>query len=263
VDLGLEGRPALVAAASRGLGKASAMALASEGAPVAICARDRGALEAARDEIAEATGATVVAIPADVSAEGEARRFVREGAEALGGCQILVANAGGPPTGSFDELDDEQFRAATDLLLFSTLGMAREALPRMREAGFGRLVVIASLAVKQPVPKLILSNSVRAAVIGWARTLADEVARDGITVNAVLPGRVLTDRVRSLMEEDAAAAGRSLEEQQQVAADAIPAGRLGDPREVGDLVTFLCSERAAYLTGCSIQVDGGAYRGLL
>lgn len=263
MDLGLSGRPALVAAASRGLGKASAMALAEEGAGVAICARDRGALEAARDEIADRTGSEVVAVTADVATERGAVGFVREGIEALGGCQILVPNAGGPPTGTFADLGDEDFLGAVDLNLLSAIRMAREALPPMREAGYGRIVAIVSLAVKQPVPGLMLSNSIRAAVVGWARTLADEVAADGITVNAVLPGRLLTDRVRSLQQERAARTGVSVEQAAAEDAAAIPLGRVGDPRELGDVVAFLASRRASYLTGCFVQVDGGMYRGLL
>jgi len=262
VDLGLKGRPALVAAASRGLGKACAASLAAEGARVAICARDAGALGAARDEIAEATGSQVVAIPADVSGEEDAVRFVREGSEALGGCQILVANAGGPPTGRFEDLGDDAFRHALETLFFSTLRMAREAIPLMRESGYGRIVVISSIAVKQPIPNLILSNSARAAVAGWAKTVSDEVAGDGITVNAVLPGRVWTDRVRHLVETSAEGSGRSIEEQRAAEAAAIPVGRFGEPAEVGDLVAFLASERAAFMTGTSILVDGGLFRGL-
>jgi 3-oxoacyl-[acyl-carrier protein] reductase len=263
MELGLKGRPSLVAGASRGLGRACAASLSGEGSPVAICSRDRGALEATREEIAEQTGGTVVAIPADVSVEDDAIRFVREGAEALGGCQILVANAGGPRFGRFEDLSDRDFLETVDLNLLSTLRMTREALPRMREAGYGRIVVISSLAVKQPVPGLILSNSIRSAVVGWARTLADEVAADGITVNAVMPGRVMSDRVRTLIEERAAASGRSVDEETARDVSAIPLGRFGEPREVGDVVTFLASERASYLTGCFLQVDGGMYRGLL
>lgn len=263
MDLGLAGRPALVAAGSRGLGRATATALAEEGARVAICARDAEALERTRDEIAGDTGATVEAIAADVSQEEDARRFVRQGAEALGGCQILVANAGGPPPGRFEDFTDDDFRSAIDLLFFSTIRMVREALPLMREAGYGRIVIVGSLAVKQPLPNLMLSNAVRTAVIAWARTLADEVAPDGITVNAVLPGRLMTDRVQSLLEADASRAGRSVDEQRADVEASIPLRRIGEPRDLGDLVAYLCSERASYLTGCAIQVDGGLYRGLL
>jgi 3-oxoacyl-[acyl-carrier protein] reductase len=263
MDLGLQGRPALVAAASKGLGRACALALAREGAAVAISARDEGELKSTRDEIAEETGATVVAIPADVSQEEDAVRFIREGAEALGGCQILVANAGGPRTGKFVELNDEDFRAALELNYFSSIRMAREALPRMRDARYGRLIVIGSLAIKQPVANLLLSNSIRAGVAGWAKTLADEVGPEGITVNVVLPGMLLSDRVRFLIQQRADEAGRSFDDQVAQESSSMPLRRLGDPQELGDVVAFLASERASYLTGCFIQVDGGMYRGLL
>lgn len=263
MDLGLTGRPALVAAASKGLGKASALALAEEGARVAICARDVGALEAARDEIADLTGAEVVAVPADVATEEGAVGFVRGGVEALGGCHILVANAGGPPTGTFDELSDEDFTRAFELNFLSTIRMTREALPHMREAGYGRVVAIVSLAVKQPLGGLMLSNAVRAAVIGWARTLVDEVGPEGVTVNAVLPGRLATDRIRALHEDRARRAGTTPEAMAEEDAAAIPLRRIGDPKELGDLVAYLASERASFVTGLFAQVDGGMYRGLL
>ncbi|MGH2682803.1 MAG: SDR family oxidoreductase [Actinomycetota bacterium] len=263
MDLGLKGRPALVAAASKGLGRACALALAREGAPVGICGRDEGNLKATRDEIAEETGATVVAIPADVSQEEDAVRFIREGAEALGGCQVLVANSGGPPTGTFADLTDEDFRAALELNYFSTIRMAREALPFMREAGYGRLIVIGSLAIKQPVANLLLSNSIRAGIAGWAKTLADEVGPEGITVNVVLPGMLLSDRVRFLLQQRADEAGRTFEDQVDQESRSMPLRRLGDPQELGDVVAFLASERASYLSGGFIQVDGGLYRGLL
>jgi 3-oxoacyl-[acyl-carrier protein] reductase len=263
VDLGLSGRPALVAAASKGLGRASATALAAEGARVAICGRDRGALEEARDAIAEATGAEVVAIAADVGTEEGAVGFVRDGTEALGGCQILVANAGGPPSGDVLGFSDQDVREALDLNLFSTIRMAREAIPRMREAGYGRIVVISSSSVKQPVSGLVLSTAARAAAAGWVRHLADEVAPDGITVNTVLPGRIDTDRVRWLQQQRAQKEGVSPDEVAQRDAEAIPMGRIGDPAELGAVVAFLCSEGAAYVTGSFVPVDGGSYRGLL
>ncbi|MCA1726519.1 MAG: SDR family oxidoreductase [Actinobacteria bacterium] len=253
MDLGLKGRTALVAAASKGLGHACALALAGEGARVAICARDSGALNATRDEIAEATGVEVVAIPADVSTAEGAVEFVRQGAEALGGCEILVPNAGGPRPGRFDDLTDDDFQAAFELNFQSTLRMTREALSHMRSAGYGRIVVIGSMSMAMPLPGLMLSNAVRAGVAGWAKTLANELAPEGITVNVVLPDRIDTDRTRSL-------AGS--EEGLRALARDIPMGRLGEPSDVGNLVAYLAGERAGYLTGGFYRVDGGRYPGL-
>jgi 3-oxoacyl-[acyl-carrier protein] reductase len=263
VDLGLSGRPALVAAASRGMGFAAARSLAREGARVAICSRDGEAVEAARDRIADETGAEVHALVADVAEAGDVERFVREGAEAAGGCQILVPNAGGPPPGSAAEAPDGDWRAALDLTFLSVVRMCRTALPLMRGAGYGRIVAISSLVVKQPEPSLAISNAVRLAVTGFLRTLAWEAAPHGITVNAVLPSSVHTDRHRQLAERRAAEAGRTLEEQLAEDGAAVPVGRLGDPADVGDLVAFLASERAGFLTGLSIPADGGLYRGTL
>ena len=262
MDLGLEGRPALVAAASRGLGRACALSLAGEGARVAICGRDPERLEETREEITRTTGSEVVAVRADVSVADDARRFVGEAVDALGGCEILVTNAGGPPTGRFDELPEDRLEDAVQANFLSATRMAREALPPMREAGYGRIVAITSIGAKQPIPRLVLSNATRAAVLAWAKTLSDEVAPEGITVNAVLPDRVLTDRVRDLLGQEASREGRSVEEAMEEAQRSTPVGRFGEPRELGDLVAYLCSERAGFLTGCFIQVDGGRYRGL-
>ncbi len=258
MDLGLSGRPALVAAASRGLGLAAATSLAREGARVAVCSRRREAAEAAAAGIREATGGEAIAIQADVSRAEDAVRFVREGAEALGGCQVLVANAGGPPPGATMDFTDEDYLKALDLNFLSVVRMAREALPHMREAGFGRIVCISSSSVKEPIPGIALSNAARAATTGFLKTLAREVAAEGITVNAVLPGRILTGRMREL----ATAAGRSVDDEVAAQAADVPMGRLGDPQELGDVVAFLASERASFLTGVMLSVDGGLLHGL-
>ena len=256
MDLGLSGRRALVAAGSRGLGRASAEALLAEGARVAICGRDRDPLQAAASEIG------AVPIVADVSTVEGALGLVQGGAEALGGCEILVPNSGGPPTARFGDLGDDDWQAAFELLLRSWARMIRAALPHMRAAGYGRVVGIGSSAMKQPIPNLILSNALRAGVAGMLRTLADEIAPEGITVNVVLPGRILTDRVRFMARDRSARSGRPEEDELRAIAGDIPMGRIGDPADVGAMVAYLASERAAYVTGAFVAVDGGLYRGL-
>jgi len=203
-----------------------------------------------------------VAIAADVATESGAEAFVREGAEALGGCHILVANAGGPPPGPIESRTDRDLQDAFDLNFYSAVRMARAALPRMRAVGYGRIVAITSLAVKERTGGLGISMTARLATTGFLKSLAWEVAPEGITVNAVLPGRVLTDRIRELAAGRAARESTTVEEVLEADARALPMGRFGDPREVGDLVAFLASDRAAYLTGCMIQVDGGGFSGL-
>lgn len=262
MELGIAGRPALVAAASRGLGRACAEALAREGARVAICSRDPDAVHAARAEIAEATGAEVAAVAADVSRPEDAVRFVREGTRALGGCQILVTNAGGPPARRASEASDDEWVEAVDLNFLSVVRMVREAIPSMRRAGYGRILAITSLVVKQLDPGLDVSTAVRLATTGFLRSLAVEVAGEGITVNGILPGRILTQRLRELAQSGGAATDEEVDRWLEERAGDIPAGRLGDPRELGDVVAFLASERASFVTGTMIQVDGGLYRGM-
>ncbi|XVQ13224.1 SDR family oxidoreductase [Spirillospora sp. CA-255316] len=248
MDLGLGGRRAAVAAASNGLGFASARALLAEGARVAICGRDRDRLDAAAAKL----GGDVHTIVADVGTPGGATAFVQRAQDALGGVDVLVTNAGGPPPGTFASTPLDSYGAALDLNLMSVVAMCTAAVPAMRERGWGRVVAITSVTVRQPNPALILSNTARAGATGFLKTLALEVARDGVTVNSLLPGSHATDRLRQVR-------GGDLE---QVAA-AIPVGRVGDPGDFGSFVAFLCSDQAKFVTGSAIPVDGGEYGGLL
>lgn len=263
MDLGLAGKTALVAAASKGLGRACAEEFAAEGARVVICARGADVLERTRGEIAAKTRADVYAVAADLSTMEGIGTVVTEAQRRLGHVDILANNAGGPPSGPFEQHPWDQWEKAIHLNLRSTVELTRRLLPDMRSRRWGRIINVTSIAVKQPVDGLILSNSVRAAVTGWARTLANEVARDGITVNSVLPGYTRTDRVEQLNASRAAAEGVPVEEIQRRTEGQIPMRRLGEPREFGAMVAFLASERASYITAQSIVVDGGWVRALL
>jgi len=263
VDLGLKDRVALVAAASRGLGKAAAWELAREGARVAICARGEDALRAAAREIAEDTGGEVFPVAADVTDPSDIKRLVTAVEEQFGRIDILVSNAGGPPTGAFADFNDNAWEAALQLNLLSTVRLCRAVLPGMRARNWGRIVNIISASVKQPMDGLILSSAARSAVVGMAKTLSNECAAQGITVNNVCPGYTLTDRVKNLAEKQAAKDGKSVQEIIEGFAAEIPARRLGRPQELAALVVFLASERASYITGTTIQIDGGYVRSLL
>jgi len=263
MDLGLTGKVALVAAASKGLGRACAEEFAREGARVVICARGQEALVATRNAIAAASNADVHAIAADVSTPDGIDRVGREALERWGRVDILVNNAGGPPSGPFERHPWSAWEDAVNLTLRSAVELTRLVLPGMRDRKWGRVVNITSIAVKQPVDGLMLSNALRSAVTGWARTLANEVARDGITVNNVLPGFTRTDRVEHLNAATAAREGISAEEVQKRTEAQIPMRRMGDPREFGAMVAFLASDRASYITAQSIAVDGGWIRALL
>lgn len=262
VDLGLKGRVALVAASSRGLGRACAAGFAREGADVAICARGKDDL---RDTEAEliSRGVRVHAAVADLSHGEDCRRFVLGAAEALGRVDILVNNCGGPPAGAFDTFTPDDYRAAVELNLMSTVQMSLAAVPLMRRGGWGRIVNLTSVAVKQPLDALVLSNTARTAVIGFAKTLANELAREGITVNTVCPGPALTDRIRSLAAQRAERDRMPVEQALQTYVTDIPMGRLGKPEEVAALVVFLASEPASFITGTTIQADGGMVRALM
>lgn len=248
MDLGLQGKRAAVAAASSGLGYGAAAALAAEGAHVAICGRDEAKLQAA----AERLGETVVPIVADVGVVAGAAGFVELAAAALGGLDILVTNAGGAPPGTFASTDMDAYLPALELNLLSVVAMCKAAVPSMQAQRWGRIVAITSIAVRQPIANLILSNTARAGATGFLKTLAREVAADGITVNSVQPGTHDTDRIRSVYGPDLAAAAAT-----------VPAGMIGDPLDFGAVVTFLCSQQARFVTGAHLPVDGGAYAGLL
>jgi 3-oxoacyl-[acyl-carrier protein] reductase len=263
MDLGLKGKVALVAAASRGLGKAVAWEFAREGAHVAICARGEEVLRATALEITVDTGGEVFPVVADVTKPEDIQQLVSAVEEHFGQVDILVNNAGGPPTGTFIDFDDEAWEAALRLNLMSTVRLCRAVLPGMRSRRWGRIVNITSVSVKQPMDGLILSSAARSGVVGMAKTLANECATEGITVNNVCPGYTLTYRVKSLAEERARKEGKTVQKVIEGYAANIPARRLGQPEELAALVVFLASERAAYITGASIQVDGGYARSLL
>ena len=263
MDLGLNGKIALVAAASKGLGRAVAEELAAEGASLVLCARGNDELQATCAAIAAAHGVPVLGIAADVAVAADVARVVQAAQARFGRIDVLVTNAGGPPAGTFDTLSSEMWQAATQLLLTSVVELTRAVLPGMKERGWGRILNVTSISVKQPVANLMLSNSLRAAVTGMARTLATEVASFGVTVNNILPGYTRTERVVSLAEAAAVREGISAAAATARWEAEIPMRRLGEPREFAALAAFLCSERASYITGTSVPVDGGWIRSLL
>lgn len=263
MNLGIKGKVAFVAAASRGLGRAVAEELAAEGVLLVLCARNAATLNLVSKQIAETSGVSVFPVVADVSNAEDVARAVQAGIERFGRIDILVTNAGGPPAGQFASLSREMWENATRLTLNSVLELTRAVLPGMKDRNWGRILNITSIAVKQPVDNLMLSNSLRAAVTGFARTLANEVATHGITVNNILPGYTRTERVEELAQAAAKREGISAAEASAKWESEIPMRRLGEPREFAALAAFLVSERASYITGTSIPVDGGWIRSLI
>jgi 3-oxoacyl-[acyl-carrier protein] reductase len=251
MDLGIAGRRAAVAAASAGLGLGAARALVADGVHVAICGRDASRLATAVAELEAIGGGAVHGLVGDVGTVAGAERFVAEAGEALGGIDILVPNAGGPPPGGFASTELDAYAPALELSLLSTVAMCVAVVPAMRSQGWGRVAAITSVSVRQPIPGLILSNTARAGLTGFLKTLALEVAADGVTVNSVQPGSHATDRLRTMHGGDLTAA-----------AAAVPTGVLGRPEDFGAVVAFLCSDQARFITGAAVPVDGGSYRAL-
>ena len=260
MELGLKDKTALVAAASKGLGRACAEALAAEGAGVTICARNEADLKRAREEIHRKSGADILAVTADMTNPEHIQRVVEKTVSHFGRLHILVTNAGGPPGGDFFDFDDAAWQSAFELSMMSVVRLIRAAVPHMQAVKWGRIINITSLSVKEPLAPLVLSNATRPSVHGLAKTLANQLGKDGITVNNILPGYTRTDRIIEYGEAVAKQSGQPLQAVFDEMGKPVPVGRIGEPEELGALAAFLASEKAAYITGASIPVDGGAIR---
>lgn len=262
MDLNLKNRRALVAGSSRGLGYATALGLAQEGCRVVINSRDAEKIQSVAAHMAQLTGSKVVGIGGDVSDPAVPTDLVAQAAAALGGLDLLVTNAGGPPPGKFESFDDAAWQKAVDLSLLSHVRLIRAALPYLRQSPVASVLAITSYSVKQPIPNLILSNSVRAATIGLIKSLALELGHELIRFNSILPAWTETERVSELMAARARANGTTIAEEIQKQAKDSPLGRIGQPEEFANAAVFLLSPAASYLTGVMLTVDGGMYKGI-
>lgn len=263
MDLHLKEKRALVTGASRGLGYALALGLAREGCQVVINSRDEGRIKAAAEAIARETGSQVIGLAGDVTGPDEPVKLVHRAAEALGGLDLLVTNAGGPSAGLFESLDEAAWAKAIDLSLMSHVRLIKAALPYLKQSKAASVLTITSYSVKQPIPNLVLSNSVRAATVGLTKSLALELGKDGIRFNSILPGWTETERVYELMSFRAQQNGTSVEEEIAKQSQDSPLGRMGRPEEFANAAVFLLSPAASYITGVMLNVDGGMYKGTL
>ncbi len=263
MDLGLNDRVVLVSGASAGIGLATAQAFVQEGARVAICSRSEKNLEAAVRRLDPGGAGSVLAVAADLSQPDGAQALYARVQSQWGGVDVLVNNVGGPPPGNFAALDDAAWQRAVDLTLMSAIRLTREVLPGMRQRRWGRIVNVSSYSVKQPIDGLLLSNSIRLAVLGWAKSLSNEVAQDNVLVNTVCPGWTRTQRVRDIVDERARRSASDSHSVEQSIALGIPMRRLADANEIADVIVFLGSARASYVTGAALQVDGGTVQGYL
>lgn len=259
MNLGLKGKVAAVAASSRGIGRATALRLSEEGAAVALCARGQDDLMEAVDECP----GPAIGVEADVSKPDDVDQFVEDTVEAFDSIDVLVNNAGGPPPGGFTDVESENFQETVDLNLMSTVNLSKKALPHLTDGDWGRIINITSISAKEPLDDLVLSNTSRAGVLGAAKTLSREIAEKNVTVNSILPGLTGTERLENLTEEQADQDDISFEEAKESSIESVPMDRWAKPEEIADVIAFLASERASYVTGTAIQVDGGLIRSLI
>ena len=262
MNLNLENKNAIVCASSQGLGKAAAIDLAKEGVNLAICSRDQEKIDKAKEEILLKTdhNIKVIALKADLDSLEDIQIFLQEVEHSLGEVDILVNNTGGPPPSTFEQISDEDWQNAFNSTMMSAIRLSRAVVPNMKKKEWGRIINISSVSVKTPVNGLFLSNSLRMGVLGWAKALADELAAYGITVNTVCPGYTKTERVEAILESQSSSSGLSKEEIEKTIADNIPMRRVGEAEDLAGLITFLASEKANYMTGLAVQVDGGSAR---
>jgi 3-oxoacyl-[acyl-carrier protein] reductase len=263
MNLELNNRIAMIAAASKGLGKACALALAKEGCRISICARGGETLEKARAEIAGHAPKDTLAVTVDVASAADLENWYQQTVERFGQVDILVTNTGGPPVKRFQELTDDQWQAGVESTLMNVVRLSRLVIPGMQSRRWGRIIHLTSLVAKQPVDELTISSTLRAGLSGLTKTMANQLGPDNITVNAILTGHILTDRQYAIAEARIKERGITQEQYFAQAAAEIPLRRLGEPREIGDVVAFLSSERASYISGVSLQVDGGLIRGTM
>jgi len=260
MDLSIKGKNAIVCASSQGLGKSAALDLAKEGVNIAICSRNKDKINLVKEEIEQTSDVKVVAIEADLSSEKDISALFQEAKKELKAIDILINNNGGPPPSTFEELTDEDWQRTFNSTMMSAIRLSKLVLPDMKKNKWGRIINISSVSVKTPVNGLFLSNSIRMGVLGWAKALSDEVAPHGITVNSVCPGTTKTERIEQILNAQSESSGKDKSEIEEAMANSIPMLRIGEATDLSALITFLASEKASYMTGLAIQVDGGSAR---